>query len=200
MGHFSNAIVIEEYSPNWKLEFEQMSKIFVDRLSNLVLSAEHIGSTAVPGLCAKPVIDIDIVVDSVSELKKIIPILVDLGYQYQGEVSIPDRFVFRPTSRIVPDDGSQRLWLKHHLYCCINGSTALRNHLILRDALRKDELLMNAYGLLKRTLAMTANNMDEYVMGKTSFITKILSQNGMSNADLEAIMEQNKTVIPFPKK
>lgn len=199
MGLFSNAIVIEDYSPHWKLEFEQMSKVFADRLGNLAMSIEHVGSTAVPGLCAKPVIDIDIVVDSVSRLNKIIPSLVGLGYQYMGEVAIPDRFVFRPSSIAVPNDGSERLWLKHHLYCCIKGSAALRNHLLLRDALRNDELLMNAYGSLKRSLAETANNMGEYVMGKTIFITKILAEQGMSNEELQAIAEQNKTVIPLTK-
>ncbi|TBO36408.1 GrpB family protein [Pedobacter kyonggii] len=117
-------------------------------------------------------IDIDIVVDSVSQLNKIIPHLVGLGYQYLGEVAVPDRFVFRPPSKAVPNDGAGRLWLKHHLYCCIKGSAALRNHLLLRYALRKDESLINAYASLKRTLAETANNIDGYVMGKTSFYNK----------------------------
>ncbi|TBO36407.1 hypothetical protein EYS08_24845 [Pedobacter kyonggii] len=50
MGLSSNAIVIEDYSLHWNLEFEQLSKIFADRIGNLAVSIEHVGSTAVPGL------------------------------------------------------------------------------------------------------------------------------------------------------
>lgn len=196
MSTSQKPILIEEYSAHWGEEFERFAKVYMDRLGNLVLSVEHVGSTAVQGLCAKPVIDIDIVIDSIVQLEKIITILVGLGYEYLGEVAIPDRFVFRPPSASVPIDGSERLWLKHHLYCCIRGSAALRNHLLLRDALQQDESLRDTYAALKRTLAGTANNMDEYVMGKTGFITKILAEQGMSNQELDAIAEQNKAVIP----
>lgn len=151
-------ILLEEYTPEWKLQFDKLSKVYTDRLGDLTPSIEHVGSTAVPGLCSKPVIDIDIVIDSIIHLQKIMSILVSLGYEYLGEVSIPERFVFRPPSTSVPNDGSERLWKKHHLYCCIKGSAALRNHLLLRDAIRKDESLTNAYAALKRTLADTANN------------------------------------------
>ena len=196
MSSSSKKIIIEDYSPQWNLQFEKLSSLFADRLGGLAISIEHVGSTAVPGLCAKPVIDIDIVVDTVSEVTNIIPLLVGLGYEYLGVVAIPDRFVFRPLSRTVPDDGSGRSWQKHHLYCYIKGSIALANHLILRDALRKDVSLANAYAALKNSLANSTNNMDEYVLGKTAFITKILGAHGMSHEQLSEIAEQNKSVIP----
>jgi len=196
MGSSSKKIIIEDYSPQWNLQFEQLSSLFADRLGRLAIAIEHVGSTAVPGLCAKPVIDIDIVVDTVSEVTEIIPILAGLGYEYLGVVAIPDRFVFRPPSRTIPNDGSGRSWQKHHLYCCIQGSVALANHLILRDALRKDGNLVNAYAALKNSLANTATNMDEYVLGKTAFITEILGAHGMSDGELFEIAEQNKSVIP----
>ena len=190
------AILLEDYSPQWKLQFEQLTEVYKKHLDGLVLSIEHVGSTAVPGLCAKPVIDIDIVVESLSQVTQVIPHLVELGYEYLGEVAIPERFVFRQTSKHVPYDGSGRSWQKHHLYCCIKDCAALRNHLLLRDALLMDQSLAFAYAVLKRSLADSTSNMDEYVMGKTSFIAEVLAKGGMSSKEILAIAVQNKTVIP----
>jgi GrpB-like predicted nucleotidyltransferase (UPF0157 family) len=189
-------VLIEDYAPTWMKEFEHLAQVYTTHLNGLITAIEHIGSTAVPGLCAKPVIDIDIVIDSRVQLNGIIPILTGLGYEYLGEVAIPDRFVFRPSSTFVPKDHSGRVWQKHHLYCCLKGSAALRNHLILRDALKNDEILAQEYGALKKRLARASNNMDEYVMGKTKFITAILATGGMSDRELLAIEQQNKSVIP----
>lgn len=196
MATAKKAILIEDYSSAWKSNFDSLAKVYREHLKDLAIAIEHVGSTAVPGLCAKPVIDIDIVIQSLDQLQEIILILVKLGYEYLGEVAIPDRFVFRPPSLTIPNNGSGQSWQKHHLYCCIKNSTALKNHIILRDALRKDEFLVKEYAALKRNLAKHAHNMDEYVMGKTSFIAKVLAAHGMSNDELLAIEEQNKTVIP----
>lgn len=192
-------VLIEDYSTKWMEAFGHLAMVYTKHLDGLITGIEHIGSTAVPGLCAKPVIDIDIVIDTRDQLNRIISILIGLGYEYLGEVAIPDRFVFRPFSTFVPIDDSGRMWQKHHLYCCLKGSAALRNHLILRDTLRNDEVLAQAYGALKRRLAEVSDNMDEYVMGKTKFITAILATGGMSEQDLLAIELQNRSVIPPPR-
>jgi len=192
-------ILIQEYSSIWAQQFELLTEVYLKYLAHLVIGVEHVGSTAVPGLCAKPVIDIDIVVDSMSQVERIIPILVKLGYEYLGEVAIPERFVFRPISTAVPSDGSGRLWPKHHLYCCISGSTALRNHIMLRDALLNDDSLVRTYATLKRELVERVNTMDEYVLGKTDFIASVLAGEGMSNSELSAIAQQNTGVIPPAK-
>lgn len=200
MAISKKSIYIEDYSPEWKSNFNSLAKVYREHLKDFEITIVHVGSTAVPGLCAKPVIDIDIVINSLAQLKEIIPILVKLGYEYLGEVAIPNRFVFRPPDLSVPNDGTGRLWQKHHLYCCLADSTALANHIILRDALRNDELLAREYAELKKMLAANAQNMDEYVMGKTSFITKILAAHGMSTEELLAIEKKNKNVIPALKR
>lgn len=196
MALFRKSILIKDYTPEWARQFELLRKVYVEHLGEKIMAVEHVGSTAVPGLCAKPVIDIDMVINDQSVLAEIIPLLAALGYEYKGEVGIPDRFVFRPNDTSLPKDGSGSVWPKHHLYACIAGSAALRNHLLLRAALRADPALTTAYGQLKRKLAKSAANMDEYVMGKTSFITQLLAAQGMSPAELSAIAEQNKSVIP----
>lgn len=189
-------ILIEDHNPQWAQNFTHLSEVYLKYLDDLSISVEHVGSTAVPGLCAKPVIDIDIVIDSVSELERIIPVLTDLGYLYLGEVGVPDRFVLKQISNAVPLDGTGRSWQKHHLYCCIKGSTALENHLIFRDNLMRDISLANSYTELKLALAKSASNMDEYVRGKTAFITGVLATNGMSDEDISAVIKHNDAVIP----
>lgn len=187
-------INLQEYNKNWPLEFNALSAIYHEKLKGLFVAIEHVGSTAIKGFCSKPVIDIDIVIRP-SVLSDIVHILTELGYQYLGEVSIPERYVFKQTDLSVPLDSSGQTWAKHHLYCCIEGSAALRNHLILRDTLREDTELAGAYGKLKKRLAMESASMDEYVMGKTAFITKILRSKGMSIQEITEISEQNRTVI-----
>ena len=189
-----NTIVISEYSNEWKIQFDLLKQVYLNHLDHLAISVEHVGSTAVPGLCAKPVLDIDIVIKA-AELTQVATCLSRLGYEFMGEVGIPDRFVFRQYNHSIPNDGSDRLWPKHHLYCCIDGSVALRNHIILRDALRASPEQSIAYGKLKKKLASEVAGMDEYVMRKTVFISSILAKKGMNKDELAAIAEQNKSVI-----
>lgn len=197
MGSFKKPIVIVEYDPQWQVQFSLLRELYIGLLDDKLMAVEHVGSTAVEGLCAKPVIDIDLVIEGVAELEGIIPILCGLGYEYLGVVSIPDRFVFRPVGSSVPRDGSAKVWPKHHLYACIEGSTALVNHILLRDSLREDSSLLSAYATLKKRLALESPDMDGYVMGKTDFICGILRAKGMTFSELSAIAEQNKTVIPL---
>lgn len=188
-------IVICEYTNDWKVDFDSLCQVYLEHLENSVISVEHVGSTAVPGLCAKPVIDIDIVITT-SQLQNVSAELTKLGYAFMGEVGIPERFVFRQINSSIPNNGSNKSWPKHHLYCCIEDSSALRNHLILRDTLRENPILSDTYGELKKKLALESCNMEEYVLGKTEFITSILAEKGMTKQELMAIVEQNKSVIP----
>lgn len=188
-------IVICEYTNDWKVDFDSLCQVYLEHLENLVISVEHVGSTAVPGLCAKPVIDIDIVITT-SQLQNVSAELTKLGYAFMGEVGIPERFVFRQINSSIPNNGSNKSWPKHHLYCCIENSSALSNHLILRDTLRENPILSDTYGELKKKLALESCNMEEYVLGKTEFITSILAEKGMTKQELMAIVEQNKSVIP----
>src|SRR5262245_51865013 len=95
-------------------------------LAGVAVTIEHVGSTAVPGLAAKPIIDMDVVIRSRSDLPAVITRLATLGYQHQGDLGIPDREAFRPPPGLPP----------HHLYVCLAGCAALRNHITLRDHLR----------------------------------------------------------------
>jgi len=188
-------ILVMDYDPVWPLQFSRLREVYQNYLGQFLISIEHVGSTAVPGLAAKPVLDIDLIVSGKDALEKIIPILESLEYDYKGEVGIPDRHVFSAKTSTTPANGSSKEWPKHHLYCCIEGTTGLRNHLLLRDRLRADAELAASYGELKKRLALQTTDMGEYVEGKTGFITDILKQGGFNEGQLSSIVDQNKNVI-----
>lgn len=120
-----SALVVVDYDPSWPEVFAGLTVPLVRALRELATRIEHVGSTAVPGLAAKPVIDIDVVVDE-SEVPEAIARLVGLGYTHLGDCGIPQREALRrPAGSPV-----------HHLYVCPSTSPALANHLAVRDHLR----------------------------------------------------------------
>src|SRR5262245_27102911 len=117
---------VVDYDPRWPRIFRQLKDHIWPSVRGLPIAIEHIGSTAVPCMPAKPVIDVDIVIASRSDLPLLIPRLGTLGYEHRGNLGIEDREVF-----MVPENQPP-----HHLYVCIQNSLALQNHIALRDYLR----------------------------------------------------------------
>ena len=171
------------YQPHWPLLFHYLQARLWSVVSPHVLTIEHVGSTAVPGLTAKPIIDIDVVVATPAELVATRQALTQIGYQWRGEQGIAGREAFAQPGG----------WFRHHLYACIAGTLALRNHLCVRDALRGNPVLRQRYadlkGALSRTLGMT---MAGYVAGKSDFIATILHQHGFTDTELEHIHRANR--------
>ncbi|MBN9399259.1 MAG: GrpB family protein ['Candidatus Kapabacteria' thiocyanatum] len=188
----NSAILIEEYDPAWQEQFTRLRDVYASHLGHLVIGIEHVGSTSVPGLAAKPVLDIDLIVTDEGKLGHVIPILEGLGYEYAGDLGIKDRYMFRMPSASVPMTGDGTVWPKHHLYCCIEHSISLTNHLLLRNALRADAELATEYGRVKKGLAAAVTDIDDYVEGKSAFIAGVLSREGIAEADIEDIAEQNR--------
>ena len=188
-------IVIEEYSSGWPLAFAQLQSVFRSYLGSYVAAVEHVGSTSVEGLPAKPIIDIDLIIEDSALLKPVITVLQDLGYQHVGDMGITGREAFKRKSSLTPVDGSSRSWPAHHLYVCTAGNISLKNHLAFRNYLRSHPPKAKAYGELKKRLAKeNPDNIDAYVSGKTEFITGILKEMGFDAAELDDITRQNKLV------
>lgn len=185
-------INVVAYDPQWPEQFEELRSIFAAALANHIIAIEHVGSTAIPGSVAKPVLDIDIIVADEIHLNKVIPVIALLGYRYMGEQGIPGRYVFKAVSKKSPDTNTGILRPKHHLYCCLENSISLTNHLLFRDALRNDDNLVRRYGELKKSLALTAADMDVYVEGKSDFIAGVLQLAGLSEKHIKNITIQNK--------
>jgi beta-glucosidase len=158
-------IVIEDSDPNWSVTFERIRLELAAALGTLALRIEHVGSTAVPGLPAKPIIDIDVVMDTEFDLPAVTACLARIGYTYQGDLGIPRRYAFRARD---PEPA-------HHLYVCAQDSPELHRHISFRDYLRAHPSTAQAYGLLKRQiLAEVAGDRLAYTERKGAFIEAIL--------------------------
>jgi GrpB-like predicted nucleotidyltransferase (UPF0157 family) len=158
-------VEVVPYDPSWPATFEKLRERIAPALGDLAVGIEHVGATAVPGLDAKPIVDVDVVVRDAGDFVAVGQRLTDLGYFYLGDLGIVGREAFRAPA------GSPR----HHLYVCAAGSAALQAHLTLRDALRADPALAAVYGALKRELAVKfRDDRDSYTEGKTAFITAVL--------------------------
>ncbi|MES2777321.1 MAG: GrpB family protein [Bacteroidota bacterium] len=186
-------IKIENYDPAWALEFQQLKSVYQSNLGDLICGIEHVGSTAVEGLAAKAIIDIDLVIADRTILAAVIEKLAALGYAYRGNQGITDREAFKRLSDQTPLDGSGRTWPNHHLYVCPQDSVSLRNHITLRDVLRSNPDKMKAYDALKKQLAAEHRfNMDLYIEKKTPFITEILKEAGFDDSSIDNIVLENR--------
>jgi GrpB-like predicted nucleotidyltransferase (UPF0157 family) len=175
-------VTVAPYDPQWQTDFERVSRELSIALSGVdVLTIEHVGSTSVPGLPAKPIIDIDIVVCP-EALRRALAALEAAGYAYQGELGIDDRHALK-----APDDQPHR-----NVYVCLDGCLALRNHLAVRETLRSNTDLRDEYARVKRTLAEEElESIDDYVAGKNTVVQQILQAAGMSAEDRDSVASAN---------
>jgi GrpB-like predicted nucleotidyltransferase (UPF0157 family) len=158
-------ILIEDYDPSWPHAFSKLATGIKAALGGFIVTVEHIGSTAVPGLAAKPIIDLDVVLASPVDLPEAIRSLSSIGYVHEGDLGIPGREAFRSP----PGEA------RHHLYVLTAGANELRRHLAFRDALRADAGLRDEYSALKRSLAMQyKDDRNSYTQAKSTFIESII--------------------------
>jgi GrpB-like predicted nucleotidyltransferase (UPF0157 family) len=175
-------IEIFAYDPSWVEQFQTLTQWYEPMLKEFeVLAVEHVGSTSVPGLAAKPIIDLDIVV-SREMLPRGIEVFEAHGHICRGDLGIADRYAF---SIADPPFAT-------YTYLVVDGSVALRNHLLLRQVLRESPELRREYAVFKRQLASSAPDIGEYAFSKTEIIQKILKYGGMDDDSLRLIREQNK--------
>jgi len=170
-------IKLVEYNPAWVENFQRLKSIYFEYLGDLLIKVEHVGSTAVPGLCAKPHLDIDLVIEDYSYLQDVIHTLAELGYEHQGDFGIEGREAFKRKDEKVPWDGSSSREYSHHLYVCPENSRELKRHLAFRDHLLKNEECRKRYADLKRRLARKyRDDREAYTEGKTKFIERVLEE------------------------
>ena len=148
-------MLLHPYQPQWAVDFKSISSILLSAIADPEIKAEHIGSTAVPGLAAKAIIDLDLVFQTAAQFKRIKSTLEDLGYYHNGNQGIPGREVFKRSKaeNIHPTLDE----ITHHLYVCRADSEELKRHLIFRNALREQEATRKAYQELKQAIAIAAN-------------------------------------------
>jgi len=176
-------IAVVDYDPSWSFAFENLKSRVMQVLGGIAVSIEHVGSTSVPGLAAKPIIDMDVVVASAADADGAIRRLATIGYAHRGDLGIAGREAFHPPPGLPA----------HHLYVCVQDAVALANHLAVRDFLRRNAAAARAYGLLKTRLAdLFPNDIDRYVSGKTDFLVGILRDSRFTDDVLAAIDDANR--------
>lgn len=168
----TKTIAVLPYDERWEQDFEQIRRELQAALGPLALRIEHVGSTAVRELSAKPIIDIDVVIRDYSLFGKVTAALKEIGYQYEGDLGIAGREAFRY-------DGKEHLQ-KHHLYVCPENSAELKRHLALRDYLRAHPDAVRAYSRIKEEgAALYPDDIERYIQHKSSFIEKIYRETGV---------------------
>jgi GrpB-like predicted nucleotidyltransferase (UPF0157 family) len=174
------------YNRKWPADFTTIKSHLSSILNQTPHSSiEHVGSTSVPGLWAKPVIDVDIIVPSSADVMPAIEQLVAAGYAYYGEMGIPDRHAVK-----APE--VDKVGIRRNVYVCIDGCIALRNHLGVRDILRSNEQLREEYSLVKRALSeREVADIDEYIEGKSEVLQKILSRIDLTEEERKGILKVN---------
>lgn len=168
----SDPVTVADYDPRWPVLFQEERARIAEALGELALAIEHVGSTAVPGLAAKPVIDIMIGVRELAAGERCVAALEDLGYEYRGDGGIPDRHYFRR--------GAPRT---HHIHLVAFGGDFWDRHIRFRDLLRERPDVAEQYAALKRQLAAQyRTDRLAYTEAKTPFIEGALENASRSAA------------------
>jgi GrpB-like predicted nucleotidyltransferase (UPF0157 family) len=168
IGLTPGTVKLVPYSAEWPGEFLKESGRIRSALGSKALAVEHIGSTAIPGLDAKPIIDIAVAIESLADMPTCVVRMAKAGYEYKGEHGLPGRHFFtsgEPTrfhAHVVEQTSNHwRVWLQ------------FREHLLANEAVR------NEYNKVKGELARQhAHNRDAYTAAKNPFISRILKQIG----------------------
>lgn len=163
----ASRVFVTGYNPAWPRMFEEERALISAAIGPMIERIEHVGSSAVPGLAAKPTIDIAVAVTRLDVVARCIGPLGGLGYEYvpEYEKELPDRRYFRKGT-----PGART----HHLHVYEEGHPEFEAYLIFRDHLRANETAARVYEILKRALAATMTRA-EYTDAKTSFIKAMLA-------------------------
>jgi GrpB-like predicted nucleotidyltransferase (UPF0157 family) len=165
-------IIVESYHPKWKTDYEKIKAEIEPVISDLIIRMEHVGSTSVVGLSAKPIIDIDVVIKDYSVFDEIVERLNSIGYIHEGNLGIEGREAFKY-------DNKPHLQ-EHHLYVCPENSKELHRHITFRDYLRSNPDAAAKYGKIKMEAAKRyPNDIDKYLEYKSHFVQEIYQLCGL---------------------
>ena len=155
------------YDDGWPRDFEAIRDLLWPAVGRPGVTVEHVGSTAVPGLVAKPVIDVDVVVPDAAGVPRAVRALDSLGYEHRGDLGIQGREAFSSLAGLPA----------HHLYVVVRDSPPHRDHVDLRDHLRRRPDAARRYGAEKQRLAhLLATDRDAYGEGKAGLVRDLLRE------------------------
>ncbi len=167
LGLKRHTVRVVAHRPEWHELFEREQRALLERVGHLVLDVQHVGSTAVPGLDAKPILDVAAAVPSAEVVPRLVGPLGDLGYVYRGDAGADGGHLFVKES--APEVRT------HHLHMVAADDPQWRGWLLFRDALRADEELRARYAELKRALrGRFAEDRKGYTEAKNEFVSGVV--------------------------
>lgn len=165
-------VIVLPYDTAWKTAFEEIKKELEEAIGDLIIGIQHVGSTVVEGLSAKPCIDIDVIIRDYSIFDAVVCKLKTIGYIHEGDLGIKDREAFKYSDK--PH------LLNHHLYVCPQDSEELHRHITFRDFLRSNPEAVKKYSLSKETAAqLFPDSIDQYIEYKSPCIEELYKMCGL---------------------
>ena len=159
-------VVVLPYDPKWKSDFENIRHEIESAIGDLIVGIEHVGSTSVEGLSAKPCIDIDVVITDYSVFDEVIENLEAIGYIHEGNLGIENREAFKYLDKPHLKN--------HHLYVCPQQSEELYRHITFRDFLRRTPEAVKRYSAVKEKAAqLFPNDIEKYIAYKSPCIEEL---------------------------
>lgn len=170
------------YNAEWTAWYRELKDQIWPQVSDLASEIVHVGSTSIPGMSAKPIIDIDLVAENFDDLDLFKERLSTIGYVHVGNLGIESREAFKETLEPLHP---------HHLYLVQRDSPAFRNHVLLKKHLQENLESFKRYNDLKLSLADSASSVDEYCRAKTMLILEFLEAEGVPESEIEQIRKEN---------
>ena len=167
IGLKRGVVVLRTHNPLWGELFKQEKELISSVIADFLIDIQHIGSTVIPNIVAKPIIDIAVAIDSIDNIEKIIPPLENIGFIYRGEQGIPDRHLFVKGGENV----------RTHLHVMQKGHYEWDKHILFRDYLKKHPNDAKQYSELKQKLFLKyGNDREKYTDSKSDFIQNIIKK------------------------
>ena len=165
-------VVVVSYDEAWKNAFEEIKTEIEAEIGALIIGIEHVGSTSVEGMSAKPCIDIDVIIKNYSVFDEIVRKLGVIGYIHEGDLGIKDREAFKYADK--------SHLMTHHLYVCPRDSEELHRHIVFRDFLRENPEAVKKYSRVKETAAqLFPDSIDQYIEYKSPCIEELYKECGL---------------------
>jgi GrpB-like predicted nucleotidyltransferase (UPF0157 family) len=167
----TDPVIIVDYNPMWPTLYEEERAQILHFVGDYIEEIQHVGSTSVPGLGAKPIIDIMIGIHELSLVDKCVRPLQSLGYEYLGESGIPGRHYFQKPPKALTTHRT------HHMHMVETNHDGWKRTILFRDYLRTHPEVANQYEVLKRALAKQfGSDREGYTDAKTEFIEAVLAK------------------------
>ena len=165
-------VVVLPYDRTWKFAFEEIKREIEGAIGDLIIGIEHVGSTSVEGLSAKPIIDIDVIIKDYSTFDAVVSKLEAIGYIHEGNLGIKDREAFKYTDKPHLQ--------QHHLYVCPQQSEELYRHTTFRDFLINNPEAVKKYSAVKEKAAqLFPDNIEKYIAYKSPCIEELYKLCGL---------------------